>query len=92
MVEEAARIPMMSRGANYRFFFIVYSLGLRTSAVSRLQVVDIECLLMRVPIRDYKANKDRFVPLPTATLDTLRRFWAIHRNPVFLFPNRKGGL
>ncbi len=22
----------------------------------------------------------------------LRRFWAVHRNPVLLFPNRKGGL
>jgi len=22
----------------------------------------------------------------------LRRFWWVHQNPVFLFPNRKGGL
>jgi len=26
------------------------------------------------------------------TLGILRRFWSVHRNPVLLFPNRKGGL
>ncbi len=34
----------------------------------------------------------RLVPLPTATLDCLPRFWQVHRNPVLLFPNRHGGL
>jgi integrase len=57
-----------------------------------LQVGDIDGQRMRVHIRDSKGNKDRFVPLPIVTLDTLRRFWSVHRNPVFLFPNRKGGL
>jgi hypothetical protein len=32
------------------------------------------------------------VPLAQATLDVLRRFWQVHRNPVLLFPNRQGGL
>ena len=45
----------------------------------------------RVHIRDAKGNKDRLVPLPTATLVLLRRFWQLHRNPVLLFPNRHGG-
>lgn len=46
----------------------------------------------RVHIRNAKGNKDRFVPLPDATLEQLRRFWQLHRNPVLLFPNRHGGL
>ena len=46
----------------------------------------------RVHIRDAKGNKDRFVPLPQATHQLLRRFWRVHRNPVLLFPNRHGGL
>jgi integrase/recombinase XerD len=46
----------------------------------------------RVQIRDSKGNRDRFVPLPAATLLTLRRFWQEHRNPELLFPNRHGGL
>ena len=88
-VEQAAKIFM----ASYRvFFFTVYSLGLRISEGLRLEVGDIDAQRMRVHIRDSKGNKDRFVPLPVVTLDTLRRFWAIHRNPVLLFPNRKGGL
>jgi len=35
---------------------------------------------------------NRFVPLSDTTLTVLRRFWSVHRNPVLLFPNRKGGL
>jgi integrase len=30
--------------------------------------------------------KDRFVPLPGATLGLLRRYWATHKNPVLIFP------
>ena len=58
----------------------------------RLTVADIDADRMRVHIRDAKANKDRLVPLPMATLICLRRFWQVHRNPVLLFPNRHGGL
>ena len=39
-----------------------------------------------------RVTKDRFVPLPDVTLDLLRRFWRVHRNPMMLFPNRRGGL
>jgi hypothetical protein len=70
----------------------VYSLGLRLGEGLRLQVGDIDAARWRVHIRDSKGNKDRFVPLAQATLDLLRRFWQVHRNPVLLFPNRHGGL
>ena len=58
----------------------------------RLTVADIDGARGRVHIRDAKGNKDRLVPLPTATHQLLRRFWQRHRNPVLLFPNRHGGL
>lgn len=58
----------------------------------QLEVGDIDAPRQRVHIRDSKGNKDRFVPLPEATLRLLRRFWSVHRNPVRLFPNRHGGL
>jgi integrase len=54
-------------------------------------VGDIDADRQRIHIRDAKGNKDRFVPLPRATLLTLRRHWALHRNPVLLFPNRQAG-
>ena len=77
---------------SYRvFFYTIYSLGLRRGEGLRLQVGDIDAARMRIHIRNAKGNRDRFVPLPDATLVALRRHWAEHRHPVLLFPNRKGG-
>ena len=92
-VEEAGRLFATTRMLSYRvFYFTLYSLGLRLGEGLRLQVGDIDAQRQRVHIRGAKGNKDRFVPLPTATLEVLRRFWRIHRNPALLFPNRSGGL
>ena len=77
---------------SYRvFFFTLYSLGLRLGEGLALTVADIDAARRRVHIRAGKGNTDRFVPLPTTTLEVLRRFWRLHRNPVLLFPNRTGG-
>lgn len=92
-VEEAKRIFAATRVVSYRvFYFTLYSLGLRLGEGLRLQVGDIDAARGRVHIRDAKGNRDRFVPLPHATHQILRRFWQVHRNPVLLFPNRHGGL
>jgi integrase/recombinase XerD len=92
-VEEAGRLFVATRTLSYRvFYFTVYSLGLRLGEGLRLQVGDIDGARQRVHIRDSKGNKDRLVPLPQVTLNLLRRFWQVHRNPVLLFPNRHGGL
>lgn len=92
-VEEAQRLFQATRVLSYRvLYFTLYSLGLRLGEGLRLQVGDIDAQRNRIHIRDAKGNKDRLVPLPAATLAVLRRFWAIHRNPVLLFPNRRGGL
>ncbi len=92
-IEEAKRLFMETFTLSYRvFYFTLYSLGLRLGEGLRLEVGDIDALRQRVHIRDSKGNKDRFVPLPEATLELLRRFWQVHRNPVLLFPNRHGGL
>jgi len=92
-VDEARRLFSMTQTLSYRvFFFTLYSLGLRLGEGLRLTVADIDAQRLRVHIRDAKGNKDRLVPLPVATLDCLRRFWQVHRNPVLLFPNRHGGL
>jgi site-specific recombinase XerD len=92
-IDEAGRIFAATRVLSYRvFFFTLYSLGLRLGEGLRLRVGDIDAARQRVHIRDAKGNKDRFVPLPEATLQLLRRFWKTHRNPALLFPNRHGGL
>jgi site-specific recombinase XerD len=92
-VEEAKRIFAATRVVSYRvFFFTLYSLGLRLGEGLRLQVGDIDAARWRVHIRNAKGNRDRFVPLPQATHQLLRRFWQLHHHPVLLFPNRHGGL
>lgn len=92
-VDEAQRIFAATRVVSYRvFFFTLYSLGLRLGEGLRLQLGDIDAAHERVHVRNAKGNKDRFVPLPLATLQLLRRFWQTHRNPVLLFPNRHSGL
>jgi len=92
-VEEAARLFNATQKLSYRvLYFTLYSMGLRLGEGLRLEVGDIDAVRHRVHIRDAKGNKDRFVPLPDVTLELLRRFWAVHRNPVWLFPNRKAGL
>jgi site-specific recombinase XerD len=92
-IEETRRLAMETFTLSYRvFYFTLYSLGLRLGEGLRLQVGDIDASRQRAHIRDSKGNKDRLVPLPDVTLTLLRRFWSVHRNPVLLFPNRRGGL
>lgn len=92
-VEEVARLVQSTRVLSYRvLFFTLYSMGLRLGEGLGLTVADIDAARRRVHIRNGKGRKDRLVPLPDATLVLLRRFWARHRHPRLLFPNRKGGL
>ena len=92
-VDEAQRLFSATRTLSCRvFYFTVYSMGLRLSEGLALKVSDSYAQRQRVHVRDSKGNRDRFVPLPAATLTVLRRFWLTHRNPQLLFPNRQGGL
>jgi integrase/recombinase XerD len=91
-VEEAARLFAATRCLSYRvFFFTLYSMGLRLGEGLGLRVGDIDSARMRVHVRDAKGRRDRLVPLPMASLELLRRFWAVHRHPQLLFPARAGG-
>lgn len=92
-VDEAQRLFSATRMLSYRVcYFTLYSLGLRLGEGLALKVGDIDAARKRVHIRDAKGNRDRYVPLPAATLATLRQFWQLHRHPELLFPNRQGGL
>jgi site-specific recombinase XerD len=91
-IEQVQAVLGATRVLSFRvFFFVLYSLGLRLGECLALTVADIDAQRGRVHIRDSKGNRDRFVPLPPATLNVLRRFWQAHRNPVLLFPKRAGG-
>lgn len=65
---------------------VIYSLGLRIGEGTHLQVSDIDSDRMFVHIHRGKGNKDRYIPLPQRTLDILKAFYRMHRNPVWIFP------
>jgi integrase/recombinase XerD len=71
---------------NRTYFWTVYSLGLRLQEGLNLQVGDIDGARMLVHVHHGKGAKDRYVPLPLRTLSLLRRYWATHRHPLWLFP------
>ena len=63
----------------------IYACGLRLMEGARLQVPDVDGDRKLVQIHG-KRRKDRYVPLPDATLELLRAHWRTHRNPLWLFP------
>lgn len=68
------------------FFWTVYSMGLRLGEGLHLQVGDIDAARGLVHIHRGKGAKDRYVPLPTSTLEMLREYWKTHRHKRLLFP------
>jgi len=91
-VAEVARVINQTREPRYQSFILcVYSMGLRLGEALNLTISDIDSARQRVHIRCGKGRKDRFVFLPARTLDSLRRYWVSHRNPVLIFPRGKTG-
>ena len=71
---------------NQVYFTTVSSLGLRLHEALSLQVSDIDGQRLQVHVHRGKGAKDRYVPLPAATLTLLRTYWKTHRHPTWLFP------
>lgn len=89
-VKEVERVINGTRELRYQTFILVaYSMGLRLGEALQLTIGDIDSERMKVHVRLGKGQKDRYVTLPELTLHTLRRYWATHRNPRFLFPAGK---
>ena len=71
---------------NKAWLTTVYTCGLRLHETLFLQVTDIDAQRMRIHVHRGKGAKDRYVPLPEATLNILRQYWTTHRNPLWIFP------
>lgn len=90
-IREVSLVLNTLRMPCYRaYHFTVYSMGLRLSEGLALRVSDIDAERMKVHVRNSKGNKDRIIPLPSATLRILRQYWKMHRNPQLLFPSTRG--
>ena len=89
-VAEVEAIINATRQLRYQVYYLTtYSLGLRLSESLNLTIADIDGHLMQVHLRYTKSKKDRFVPLPQATLLALRAYWKTHRHPTLIFPGGK---
>jgi site-specific recombinase XerD len=67
---------------------VMYACGLRISEAVMLQVTAIDKINMVVRVIG-KGNTERRVTLPQPVLAHLRKLWLTHRNPQWVFPNRR---
>jgi site-specific recombinase XerD len=78
---DAIRIPV------YRACLTTISAcGLRLMEGARLQVPDVDGDRKLLHLHG-KGGRDRYVPLPDASLELLRAHWRTHRHPLWLFPS-----
>jgi site-specific recombinase XerD len=63
----------------------IYACGLRLMEGAHLEVGDVDAGRGLLHVRG-KGNKDRYVPIPDATVTMLREHWRTHRSPGWLFP------
>jgi site-specific recombinase XerD len=67
---------------NHTFLWTLYSCGLRLQEGLHLQVRDIDSKRMMLHVHRGKGAKERYVPIPVATLKRLRRYWRTHRKRI----------
>jgi len=86
-LEEVGKILALVDRIRYRVCLTtIYTCGLRLMEGIRLQVKEIDGKRKMLHIRHAKGNKERYVPIPDASLEMLRRYWETHRNRTWLFP------
>jgi len=68
---------------------LMYSCGLRLGEAVKVEVGHIDKATSTLTIIG-KYNRQRLVPIPPTTLQSLRGLWKTHRNKRYLFPNRYG--
>jgi site-specific recombinase XerD len=70
---------------------LIYHCGLRLTEAMHIEVTDIDAKMGRIHVRTTKGGQDRYVPVSPAMVEKLRKFWARHRNPKWLFPGLTRG-
>lgn len=80
---------------NYAYLKTIYSCGLRLQEGLYLEVSDIDGKRNMIHVHRGKGARHRYVPLPRATYQLLRRYWLTHQNQKLIFPavgrgNNKG--
>lgn len=84
---QVARLFTEVREARFRVILrLLYACGLRIGEAVKLTIHDVRHDGQSLFIAGAKGGKDRYVPLPRATLQELRAWWKQHRHPRLLFP------
>jgi len=71
---------------NYTYLQTVYSCGLRLQEGLYLEVSDIDGTRNMIHVHRGKGARQRYVPLPRATYELLRKYWRTHKNQKLIFP------
>jgi site-specific recombinase XerD len=66
----------------------IYATGLRVSEALQLVATDIDSRRMLLRVGQGKGRKDRYVPLSSTLLETLRSYWKRYRPEKWLFPGQ----
>jgi site-specific recombinase XerD len=91
-VEEVRQVLALIRNEVYRTALrLIYSLGLRLNESVHLRRADIDLERRQVRVRNGKGRKDRYVPLPEATVLLLSGFLGQLEPEQWLFPGRTAG-
>ena len=60
-------------------FMLAYGSGLRIGEIANIRVEDIDSKNMRIFIREWKGNKERYTMLSKQSLEMLRIYWSKYR-------------
>jgi len=71
---------------NYAYLKTVYSCGLRLQEGLYLEISDIDGTRNMIHVHRGKGARHRYVPLPRATYQLLRKYWLTHKNQKLIFP------
>jgi len=91
-VDDVTRLIEASHSLSHRtMLMVLYSTGMRNAELRHLQVADIDSRRMLIHIQQGKGGRDRYVPLSTTLLATLRAYYRWMRPKTWLFPGTVAG-
>ena len=91
-VDDVTRLIEAAHSLSHRtMLMVLYSTGMRNAELRHLQVADIDSRRMLIHIQQGKGGRDRYVPLSTTLLATLRAYYRWMRPKTWLFPGTVAG-
>ena len=88
--EEVVRLIECADNPKHRALLMTtYAAGLRLSEVANLKVSNLDSTRMTIHVEQGKGAQDRYTPLSPRLLAELRRYWALHRPKLWLFPGTR---